>query len=234
MTGAARNQNKRKRRVNMNKWRGLGVLLGLALLLIVNFQNCAPSQMAGVGSISSESEKGLASGATSDDSQPVSVIDPTNTDHAVSFKNNFVEIHPDVSTLTLLGVCDPEQEGAVLAWRMKDSESGEDFANGYESCEEGGFKLTLDHAQEIACGVDFTLTAYLGAGEGSALHLVRRCVPEMTSDASAMVGFLSVREDSKCQLEKSGSSKDSCEVVCYSKDGLVEAKQDADSASCEM
>lgn len=207
-------------RFNVNKWRKLSLILGLTGFILLQHQNCA---QVGAEQMLEQADEPL----------PVTVIDSSNTDSAVRFSNKSVEIHTDVQSVVLEGACPMEQDGAVFGWYVRDIETQGELNRGYAKCEGGRFQVEVTPTQLLKCGEAYRVGAQLGAGLASEISLSRRCAPELVVDASAMKATLSVRSPSQCVLEKTESDAGvGCSVVCYSAGGIVEAKTEADPASC--
>ncbi len=152
--------------MNTRKWSNLSVISALGAILLVGYQNCAPASNAPRGGAAMVGHQQLAS--------PVDVIDRIN-EGKLSFMQKSVAVRPEVESLVLNGVCDPEQSGATLRWELRDS-NNEDLGEGFVSCEQGGFMVALAPVQEFECGASYSLVAQLGVMESEAVEIRRSCI----------------------------------------------------------
>ncbi|HVK62314.1 MAG TPA: hypothetical protein VM432_12215 [Bdellovibrionales bacterium] len=150
------------RKTNWYKIRRLGVLLGIGVVLLLKFQNCAPAPGAS------------ASAGGSAESFPVSTIDETHLTTAVSFPQEKLKLKTDTEAAEIEGVCDIAQHGSILGWRLYDS-SGEEIGRGYSACESGRFMVELAPTQEFVCDQPYTVSARLGLGDEGAVQVSRSC-----------------------------------------------------------
>jgi hypothetical protein len=202
------------------------LLLGLSGFLLVNYQNCTPTEM------SSADQASLKGGNQTDDNFPVSVIDDVKKDLAVSFTREKVEVQSQVNDLSVLGQCSPNQDGARLAWELNDPAQEHLLDRGFVTCDHGQFVVDLTPVQELECDHAYTVKAQLGLGEAGEVTVLRRCTPDAVADASAMKAHLSVADASSCVLEKREGQGTGCSAVCYDSQGVVSVSQPMDAAYC--
>lgn len=219
-----RNPQNQRRRFNVEKWRSYTILLSLSFLVMLQYQNCAPNSM----------QAAQGQGFGDDGSMPVSVIDHVNTDGLLRFNAKAVEIHTDVQAVVLKGVCSSSQNGSVLGWSVNDLEGGYELGRGYSVCQDGQFEIELAPTQQLECGHDYGVSAYIGNGEASELTISRRCEADSVVEASPAMkaSVRALRQTSSCVVERARDGQGGCSLVCYSIDGIVEAKQDLEPARC--
>jgi hypothetical protein len=147
---------------NWYKWRRIAVLMAVAILLVMKFQNCAPAP------------KVMRAASGKAESFPVSTIDNTNLTTAVSFPQDKLQLKPETEAAQIEGVCDLAQHGAILGWRLYDSK-GEEVSRGYTACEAGRFLVELAPTQEFICDEHYKITARLGMGDEGDVEVSRGC-----------------------------------------------------------
>jgi hypothetical protein len=138
----------RTSRINWHKWRNLGVLGAVGVLMLTQFQNCAPAP-------------GGASGAA-EQSSPVGVINPVNGTSALRFQFEKVQVTDKVQSAVLDGECERIAEGTIVGWDVQD-ESGSK-SGGTVQCDRGRFQVEIDPKQELECGKVYEVSARLADG----------------------------------------------------------------------
>lgn len=104
----------------------------------------------------------------------VDVIDDVNETSGVSFVQEKVEVSEADANLALEGVCDQEQEGALLGWRIRDV-NAQVLGNGFTVCEAGKFKVEVASLNSLECDRPYLVTARLGEGAQGNVEIERRC-----------------------------------------------------------
>lgn len=204
--------------LNWRKWMNLSVILCLGLVSLVQYQNCAPAPMNAVdGEI---------------DSSPVGVINEVKSGQTISFAQKAVELHTQVQSIVLDGICPEGQQDAVLGWKITDSATRSEFARGYATCADGKFHVELAPTQELLCGREYTVAARLGFGTGGEVKLSRRCAPAGVSDGASMKAQLAVSDEARCVIERIEASASGCAAVCYDRSGVVQANRELDARVC--
>lgn len=212
-------------RPHKSKWLRLGVMAGLSCLMLLQYQNCgqAPQGMASTDAALVENP-----------ANPVSVIDDVKSASALSFNQKQVEIHTDVQTVSLVGHCPVEQEGAVLAWRIHDAASGQELGRGFANCQNEEFRVELAPTQDLQCDQSYQVTARLGMGEPGEMALVRRCAPDAVAEAPALKAQLAADAQSSCVLERRVGRGTGCSAVCYSSEGVMQSEETMPASSCGL
>lgn len=218
----------RRKGANWRKWQSLTILSGLALLMVTQYQNCETSEIAATAASSNNGEAGQ------EEASPVSVINDVKADAAVSFSTQKLEIHPEVESLIVDGQCSLNQEGALLGWKMRDSESNQEMERGFARCEQGRFQVELKPAQNLDCDHEYKVTARLGYGQEGEVKLERRCEPEAVADGASFKVAMQAAPDSQCQIERRPGQGTGCSVVCYSETGVVERENELQPSQCGL
>ena len=148
---------------NWRKLKSVGTLGGLGLLMLFQYQNCAPVQ-------------GIQSSRTfsASDSGVVTTIDDVNMTTAVSFTQSKVQVSSSDAPTVIEGECSSMQEGAVLGWKVRD-DHGQMRETGYSQCEQGHFQVEMAPSNELECDKSYEVSAQLGAGVGDRVQLERDC-----------------------------------------------------------
>jgi hypothetical protein len=205
---------------------------------VLQYQNCAPAAgTAASASSQSGSPSAISSGsALPDSSHPVSVIDSPSGGLSgglnVAFKQSDVVLHSQVQSVTLVGDCPADQEGAVFQWQIH-SGSGVELAHGPATCSAQKFTLDLAPTQDLQCDQSYKVTARIGLGQEAQMNLQRRCVAEASHTATTTALPAALKLGSRCSFEKrEAGSGPSCSLACYSGSGILESAQAVDLALC--
>lgn len=121
------------------------------LILTLGYQNCAPVQGSEYGG-------------------DMGYLDPLE-----NYKVGFLadEIYSS-KTADIHGVCDYEQNGAVLKWWAEDLH-GEVVHGGLVSCFSGEFTILLEDLEALSCREDYVLHVQLGARTHHQADLLMDC-----------------------------------------------------------
>lgn len=214
---------------NSKKASRLTIIGACGLLMMMTHQNCGVP-----------GGKGIVTQLNADDASIVTTIDDVNATTALQFATKATEVHSQTTSVVLEGSCSVNQQDSVLAWKVRESAKmgakAADFARGYASCKDGVFEVELAPTQELECDTEYTVTAQLGAGEKGITTLSRRCAASKAEDVSNVASLKALvsaaKPASSCVLERRDAS--SCEVVCYSADGIVEGSSPVESQSCSI
>lgn len=208
--------------VDIRQRKGINVLfLFILFILIFHFQNCAPPPEV----FSNEND------------DLVSRINDVNKDSDISFRKINEEVHWETETLTLRGLCQPEQIGAVLAWSVTDkTDNVRD--QGYSVCQEEGFSITLESSIFPECNTEpLLVTAQLGLKHGAGTLVRLRCPPDFAFPQAEILvhSQLQAKTSSFCQYEVYLPllSSDSCRLSCYSSDATLLSEELITPHVCE-
>lgn len=138
----------RTSRINWHKWRNLGVIAAISVVMITQFQNCAGAPSG--------------AGAGSEASSPVDVIDQVSGVSALRFQYSKVQVTDQSPTAVLTGECERIAQGTIVGWDVQD-ESGTRNA-GTVQCDRGFFSVELATQQELECGKVYEVSARLSDG----------------------------------------------------------------------
>jgi hypothetical protein len=161
------------KKVNWKKRRWLGSIGLLGLLLLFSHQNCAPA--GGVSSVSSTAAALSATGSTSQ----IQLTDEGESSAALSFSSASAVLTEGALQNNVVGVCSPQQQGALLAWDVQPVETGGSLGaqvlNGYATCTSGTFTVALGASSQLTCGVSYRLTAQLGVASPGVITVSVPC-----------------------------------------------------------
>lgn len=141
----------------------LVLFVSVVSAVLFQFQNCAPSNLSS-----------LADASHAINSGTISMIDNLHKGTQVTFVQNEVLIPANQQDLQVDGICDGEQSGAILAWKISDIDN-QTIATGNARCELSGFRVYLSAINQLPCGKPFELKAQFGFDKGDQLILTREC-----------------------------------------------------------
>ncbi len=154
---------KRNEPWNWRKLKSVGTIGFLGLMMLFQYQNCAPAQGVRATRAYSVSDGGL-----------VSTIDDVNVSTGVAFLQDKVQVQSSAEPTVIEGECSSLQEGAVLGWKVRD-EQGHTRQTGYANCEQGHFAVEMAPANELECDQSYEVSAQLAAGVGGRVEVQRDC-----------------------------------------------------------
>lgn len=139
----------------------------LALAVVASqYQNCAPAPEG-------EGQEFVGDNPSGENSSPVSVIDDVNLTTGIDFVQSKIMLDAQDETFSALGICQQEQSGATLSWRLEDGKVK--LAEGKAHCEDSSFRVDFLDSQELECGREYVLTARLGRGKEGSTRVSRDC-----------------------------------------------------------
>lgn len=141
----------------------LGAIAVLSLVVILNFQNCAPSNVAGTDAGSGSTVAAFAQ----------------KGDGGARFPDARAFVSSGETRATASGTCGDDKAGARLSWELKDVD-GDTMAVGQGACDESGaFKIDLQDAEALQCGQDYVVHVEVaGAGRSVSAAVQRLCPPK--------------------------------------------------------
>ena len=232
-----------KARSSLRRLRALraGSLMLLGLIVVFQYQNCAP---AGSGS--------SGSGATL--GSPVTIIDKNDIQGLdVSFAQKQVTIQSSTETVDLDGICSSQQDGSVFQWKLTDA-SNSRLDSGMITCKSGSFKVEINPTQALNCDQQYQVSAQLGLGQAGEVILTRKCQAAATMAVSQMQRSLASDSVQKaiqrqlatvsdpppgepgaaCVTEKRAGEGSGCAIACYSNAGVEAVREQLPASSCDL
>lgn len=144
-------------------------LIGFVLLL--SHQNCAPAD--------SFATAAAPHGVAVEAPLPVSIIDGSKREAALSFPFGEMELASNADHISLLGDCTETQEGSILGWRLYElSDDGRQSAvvdEGRAVCSGRHFVIETSTAG-LACGRAYKAVARLGFGDPGEVVIHNSCL----------------------------------------------------------
>jgi len=180
------------------------------LLILTQYQNCAPQQQV--------------KSTTFSDSE-VRIIDDWSN-QKIALLDSRVELQTSATEVNIDGLC-KRTDKSSLSWKLN-NQSDQTLEQGLSPCEMGGFRMVLDRVESLTCGEDYLLEVEHPSGEVGSLWLSRKCAPESSLPIQNLNG------DSECYLEMvqvEGSNETKCEQVCYTS-SKVTFKKDLNMNQC--
>jgi hypothetical protein len=148
---------------NWRTLKSVGTLGAMGLIMLFQYQNCAPA--SGARSMNAYS---------SNDNGVVTTIDDVNAATGVAFLQSKVQVASSDQPTVIEGECAAIQEGAVLGWKVHD-DMGHMRETGYSQCEQGHFQVEMAPSNELECDKSYEVSAQLAAGVGGHVELQRDC-----------------------------------------------------------
>ena len=149
------------KKFNKRKFRDLSIIAVTGLIMITQYQNCAPAP------------KGMNE-TYADADGSVHVINPVETAGVVAFVDKKVAVASNAVSVVLDGKCRSDQIGATFQWQLRDSE-GNSLADGLVDCTEQGFQVEVAPMQDLDCESTYAVVAQFGVSESEAVQLNRNC-----------------------------------------------------------
>lgn len=159
--------------VNRQKWFGIGGISLTMLLLLSQFQNCAPSGL-----------DGLAASDSSSLDPGMRVVDDWSA-VKVNIFNNVVQTAAAETSVNVEGFCDRHiQQNEPMRWQVSAPseelvgqavEHGEAIMAGAVGCERGGFRLQISELNQLRCDTAYNLEVSTLNGETDQAVLIRNC-----------------------------------------------------------
>ncbi len=207
-----------------------GSLMLLGLMVVFQYQNCAPASTS----------------SSSSSSSPVSIIDKNDTQGLdVSFAQKSVTIQSSTEMVNLDGICSSQQDGSVFQWQLKDT-SGAVLDSGMITCQSGAFKVQINPTQALSCDQTYQVSAQLGTGQAGEVILTRKCEASATTAVSKVQKSLSsdliqsaIQQASAggtngCVTEKRDGAGSGCTIACYNDSGIETHRQLLPASACEL
>jgi hypothetical protein len=152
--------------------------IALSLVIVVNYQNCAPSKMGAADGAPNTGVNATANSsvvlADPNAPQQVTIIDDIRADTKVSFVQTSALVAPLPSTTSLNGICSQKETGATLRWTLTDDISQEAIGDGFAGCDRGGFQIDAP-ANLMTCGKSYHILAQFGVDPGAEMQLQMPC-----------------------------------------------------------
>lgn len=139
-------------------------LIAVTLTFVLfQFQNCAAPK-----------NNAVALSGSSDSLDPeVRLIDDWNS-KSVQFYENEMNVPEVASVIALDGLCSRENREYGIQWQLTEPNSGSLFS-GQANCELGGFRVSLNADDHLACDHSYDLVATAANGETAVMKLNRQC-----------------------------------------------------------
>lgn len=173
-------------------------LSALTLLILTQFQNCAPARSV--------------QNATASSGGQVRLVEDLNKVE-IQFATGELQVQDTVATVNIDGLCNRAHNGAKLRWTVW-ADNGAVLMTGESSCQSGQFELDMSGVDQLVCGVSHQLVVQ-GDWGGSAFTLMqRRCQPLASESVQPPEGSPIGTE---CELEYVAASdvQSQCNQVCY-------------------
>ncbi len=139
----------------------MGSLGTLGFMMLFQYQNCAPS--SGARNLNSHNDNGI-----------VTAIDDVNASTGLVFVSSKVQVASSDQPTVINGACSLSQSGAVLGWKVHDS-NGNMMESGYSVCDQEKFQVQMAPANELECDQPYDVSAQLAAGQTGHVELSRDC-----------------------------------------------------------
>jgi hypothetical protein len=149
------------KKVNKRKYTHLSILAMAGLIMITQYQNCAPAPRN-------------ASDSYTDIDGAVHVINPVQTSGIVAFADKHVAVASAAASVVLNGSCRNDQVGSTFQWQLRDV-SGNSLADGLVDCTEQGFEVEVAPMQDLDCESTYAVVAQFGVSESEAVLINRNC-----------------------------------------------------------
>ena len=158
--------NRKHDKLNGRKLKSMGGLGALGFMMLFQYQNCAPPPH----SVKASNDDGI-----------VSTIDDVNLTTGVSFTQTKVRVASSPQPISVDGICQSQQDGAVLGWKVHDS-AGHLRETGYAECAGGKFVVEMSPSNELDCDKSYMLSAQLSSGNVGVVDVRRECNNQASSD----------------------------------------------------
>jgi hypothetical protein len=188
--------------------RNVSIITSVAIvgLLITQFQNCAPANVA---------EGGNAQNGE------VRVIEDWNKAE-IQFYANEVQVHDEAESTGVGGLCNRSHNGSQLRWAIWAGQKiNEPLLSGQSNCAAGSFNVGIDELPNLVCGVKHLLIVEGDWGGSTFTHVLRRCQPLAAEFVAAPS---EAPAGTQCSLEyqpAAAEEGDPCTQVCYRDNKVV-------------
>ena len=143
------------------KWIGMGGIAIAMIVILSQFQNCAPV--------------GTEVQSSSGDSPEMRVIEDWSTPK-VNIINKVVQALASENTVDVEGFCDRHLDShEPMRWQISVPQAGEAIMAGAVGCEGGGFRVQISELNQLRCGTVYSFEVSTLNGETDQAVLIRKC-----------------------------------------------------------
>lgn len=151
-------------RINVRKWSALAGIYSTSLVVLFQFQNCAPAPSAAAPAPAAKSP-----------TSEVRVVDDWNVNKvglsSQVFKANYVANYVQVD-----GLCDRHMDATQpLTWEVRDPGQPDVVLAGTMDCQLGGFRVYITDVNSLSCDRTYALEVRTVDGESAQAVVVRTC-----------------------------------------------------------